>query len=810
MEQKKATRHRPFRYSLPIILILFFLILSGLDWVNAAPGTSKKTTPNNWWEVMAEEEIPSEYYDSILYSEIAPKLREIQLNSNKLIKVEVIGQSAGGRNLFMVTISKPGEEGRFGHYQQLRKMMLRDPEMALSKLDEFESFKIPFFINGSIHGDEYPGTDACIRLIEKLAYEDSPEVQAILDNVILSINVVQNPDGRVLGTRRNSNGVDINRDMITQSQPETRATVQAIRNWNPMVFLDLHGFISPMLIEPCTPPHNPNYEYDLYLTWALELSYAMRDELIATTGESDVIIPYLDWPDGWDDWPPIYAAMYPMLHGAYGHTLETPHEDARGVDAHFAAVWGALKYVAENRKAMVRDQIEVYRRGALDLPQVMIPDELLSQTAWEQYNELTIQDFPTAYIIAKHKPLQHNPVQAAELVNFLIYNGVEVEQAVKEFTVEDKTYPAGSYVIWMDQPKRSLANITLENGMDVSGLEGISFYSPPASWSHPLLWGVTRTVVADTLAVPTRKVHSAKLPKGAVESGQATAYAVLPDTVQGFFGVNSLLADGYTLFRATQPFTDGERQFSSGTIILQPDRQQADLLSKAYMMEVVALDAMPTELLPMKPQKIAIYGDEGLAHHLKTMGFDFTELTATDLNSGTDLSGFDLFAFGNDRWWMYYLNETGVTTILDFIAAGGDFLGLGNGGNSFAEFNSLLDVTMTSVAGNGIARVELAASGHTAGFASSEYAFIYNPYWYTNVPDKYEIIAHFNSEELLVSGYLPGWQASPAAGEAAMIFAENVDNPLQDTTLVGFDPTFRGHPKQTAKLIANAIYSSLE
>ena len=40
-----------------------------------------------------------------------------------------------------------------------------------------------------------------MRLIETLAYDDSPEVQAILENVILLVNVVQNPDGRVLGTR---------------------------------------------------------------------------------------------------------------------------------------------------------------------------------------------------------------------------------------------------------------------------------------------------------------------------------------------------------------------------------------------------------------------------------------------------------------------------------------------------------------------------------------------------------------------------------------------------------------------------------
>ena len=64
-----------------------------------------------WWDVEPEPENPSPYYDSILYSEIAPKLREIEKNSNR-VKVDVIGQSAGGRNLFLVTLSAPEAMGR--------------------------------------------------------------------------------------------------------------------------------------------------------------------------------------------------------------------------------------------------------------------------------------------------------------------------------------------------------------------------------------------------------------------------------------------------------------------------------------------------------------------------------------------------------------------------------------------------------------------------------------------------------------------------------------------------------------------------
>ena len=122
-----------------------------------------------WWDVEPEEENPSPYYDSILYSEIAPRLREIEVTSNR-VKVEVIGQSAGGRDLFLVTLSAPEAMGRLGQYQAIRNTMLKDPEKAQEMIDKFGDFKVPVFINGIIHGGEYPGTDAAIRLLETLEY----------------------------------------------------------------------------------------------------------------------------------------------------------------------------------------------------------------------------------------------------------------------------------------------------------------------------------------------------------------------------------------------------------------------------------------------------------------------------------------------------------------------------------------------------------------------------------------------------------------------------------------------------------------
>ena len=90
---------------------IFPVLLACMCIIGLLAPTSALADAGHWWDVVPEAENPSPQYDSILYSEIAPKLREIELNSNR-VKVDVIGQSAGGRNLFLVTLSDPEAMGR--------------------------------------------------------------------------------------------------------------------------------------------------------------------------------------------------------------------------------------------------------------------------------------------------------------------------------------------------------------------------------------------------------------------------------------------------------------------------------------------------------------------------------------------------------------------------------------------------------------------------------------------------------------------------------------------------------------------------
>ena len=201
-------------------------------------------------------------------------LEDIVASSQGRMSLEVIGKSALGRDMFLVTVNAQDtvqQRKDFQAWQQVRKVALTDPVRAQALLAAAgENVKVPLFVQGAIHGNEYEGVEAIFETLETLAttpYGTDPAVDDVLDHTVMLFNVIQNPDGRVAGTRANGNGFDLNRDFMTQSQPETRASVSVIQKWLPPEVLDLHGYVTPTLIEATTKPHNPSIDYDLWLKW---------------------------------------------------------------------------------------------------------------------------------------------------------------------------------------------------------------------------------------------------------------------------------------------------------------------------------------------------------------------------------------------------------------------------------------------------------------------------------------------------------------------------------------------------------------
>ncbi len=74
---------------------------------------------------------------------------------------------------------------------------------------------------------------------------------------------------------------------------------------------------------------------------------------------------------------------------------------------------------------------------------------------------------------------------------------------LKDYRYGWKKIEKRSYVVWMDQAHRGLADTALGAGVDVSDRIAI-LYAPPAAWSHGYLWG------ADVMSIPEgREVQAA-------------------------------------------------------------------------------------------------------------------------------------------------------------------------------------------------------------------------------------------------------------------------------------------------------------
>jgi murein tripeptide amidase MpaA len=159
--------------------------------------------------------------NAILYSEIEDQLKALEARNPGLMDYEVIGQSAGGKDLYLVTISDADGMRNLAKYQKYMQDAVNDPETAKKAL-KGNDIKIPVFFNASIHGNETTGTDGVMKLIEKLLTDKSAETKNILKNCVVLINVCQNPDGRIDNHRENATGTDLNRDYIHRASLKCR------------------------------------------------------------------------------------------------------------------------------------------------------------------------------------------------------------------------------------------------------------------------------------------------------------------------------------------------------------------------------------------------------------------------------------------------------------------------------------------------------------------------------------------------------------------------------------------------------------
>ena len=775
--------------------------------------------------------------------------------------VEVIGKSALGRDMYGVVfnpLETPQQIRDYQRWVKYRGIALENPAEAQRLLESWgDDVKVPVYVQGAIHGNEYEGVESNMQLIKQLAttpYGANPKFDDILNHVILVFNVIQNPDGRVAGTRANGNGFDLNRDFLTQSQSEVQASVAQMQKWLPVEVLDLHGYVTPTLIEATTKPHNPSIEYDLWLKWNQD-RIDFNEVAMEAVG-LNVTRPVNDWcedgddPDpageggicddgttpgpavaeSWDDWGPFYTPMYAQHIGLDGSTVEMcmttgtgcgmpgatnpPRGRLAAFQAQYTVTTSTLEYVAAKRNGMLFDEAERYRRGVEDEPRpACCPPPFDVDNNW-------MKDFPKAYVVPVGNGQRSN-AEAKRLVDWLLRNGIEVDTLRFNTSFNGKSFDKGSYVVWMDQAHRGLADTALHPGLDVSSRISI-LYAPPAAWSHGYLWGADTVEIPDggAFAPVTTPINKTTTPDGGVEAGRAEAYALEIDSPTAVRTLNALIDGGLTAKMANAAFpakTGGT--LPAGTVLFGADSATRAQLATAgrengLLFRRIVTEDFPSSTDPIDrvPRILALTGAVNQdVWSLRNLEFPVDFMTTATLNSAlTDpLVNYDVI--WNTGNWPATTQPTARARLTAFFAAGGGYLGSGTGGASFlttgAETTGLSVGTNGGNGRSGIIRWlnEGAASPIAGAYPAEDYAIVDPPSWFTAVPATYSVDARLPLTNFFLSGMWQNPSATTAPGSPFVVHGLSNSGKAR---LVNFamNPLYRADPEREWPMVGAAAY----
>jgi hypothetical protein len=180
------------------------------------------------------------------YDELTSYVHLLDQKSD-LLKVEVIGQSVQGRDLYALMFSG----SQFGK----------------------DRSKIRVLIFAQQHGNEQSGKEGALLLARELL---KPENRYLFDNIDFALVPQVNPDGSGANKRRNANDADLNRNHLILTEPETMALHSLFDKYLFEVSMDVHEY-SPYSEEWMKYGYRKNADVTVGSTTNLNVSKEIRE-----------------------------------------------------------------------------------------------------------------------------------------------------------------------------------------------------------------------------------------------------------------------------------------------------------------------------------------------------------------------------------------------------------------------------------------------------------------------------------------------------------------------------------------------------
>ena len=714
-------------------------------------------------------------------------------------------------------------------------------------------------------------------------------------------------------------GHDNNRDSYMVTQPETENMARIMyRIWFPQVMYNHHQ-TGPSDIIVFVPPFRdpPNYNCDPLLLVGIEaFGIAMHSRMVAegkpgsgmrsranysiwfngnlrTTGYFHNQIGLLTEIKG--NPTPMELAFYPdrLL---MSNDFPLPHEPKtwhfrQAIDYSITLNRAVMDYAVRHRETLLynrylmgRNQID---RGSRDNWTIhpKIVDEVTraakqdQETAselrhtfrrrgrgvpkkyFELFRKLENRD-PRGFILSAD---QADFPTATKFINTFIKNGITVHKATQDFSVGEKNYPAGSYIVKTTQAFRPHVMDMFEpqyypNDFLYEGGPPIPPYDN-AGYTLTFQMGIEFDRILESFDGPFMKIEGLAEPlAGKVNGVKNAAGFLLSHAINDAATVtNRLLSDNHDVYWLTESCEMNGIKYPAGTIYIPSERSTAERLNsmaKELGVSFTGITAPPSgDVLKLNPVRIGLWDQYGGSMPsgwtrwlLEQFEFPFRVVYPQDLDGGDLNKKFDVLIFvsgavpagninlsprgrfrgreGPDpetipekyRAWLgrITLDKT-VPKLIEFIKNGGTVLTIGSSTN----LGPLAGVPMTNhiVDGEGeplqseeyyipssILQVRV-NNGHPLAFGMKERVdvFFNNSPVFRLLPesDKKGVtpLAWFDSDKPLRSGW--AWGQHHLYGGIAVAEAKVGKGQVY---LFGPEVLFRGQSHGTFKFVFNGIF----
>ncbi len=390
-----------------------------------------------------------------------------------------IGKSEEGRDMVALAIA---DEATIKSLEKYRDMLgaLTDPRKTTDAQAQqlLKTAKPIYYLTSGMHSPENGGPEMLIELAYRLIVEETPFIQQVRNNVITLITPVIEVDGREKQvdtyyynkTRAAGDARlplmywgkyvqhDNNRDGMGQFLELTKAVTRVQLQWHPTVMHDLHEAQTYLYSSTGTGPYNDALDPIVISEW---WQLAQNDVMEMTKRG----VPGV-WTYGfYDGWVPNYMFFIAHSHNAIGRFYEVQSYGPDNYEVRPGATTTSKEWFRPNPplsqiKWGPRNNTNIQQSGVLfSLQHVAKNRELYLENYWLK-NKRSIDEGKNGPINGWVIPAgQRRKADAADAVNELMRQGLEIHKASAAFKVGNVDVAAGDYVVRGDQPFRTLAEM---------------------------------------------------------------------------------------------------------------------------------------------------------------------------------------------------------------------------------------------------------------------------------------------------------------------------------------------------------------